>query len=79
MADYIVKAACVVAKLASDTGEGYFYRGALLPSGVPAAEKKRLVEAGLVTEVDVEVVKIAPGVEAVAYVDHTDTPKRGAK
>lgn len=54
MADYIVTAACVVAKTDSETGEGYYYRDAILPAGVPAAEKKRLVEAGLVKIADEE-------------------------
>lgn len=48
MAAYVVKAACVVAKTNSETGEGYYYRDAILPAGVPQAEKDRLVEAGLV-------------------------------
>lgn len=55
MADnYVVTAACVVAKTNSDTGEGYYYRDAILPDGVPAAEKKRLAEAGLVKLVEDE-------------------------
>lgn len=54
MADYVVTAACVVAKTNSETGEGYYYRDAILPAGVPAAEKKRLAEAGLVKVVEDE-------------------------
>lgn len=51
---YVVVAACVVAKTNSDTGEGYYYRDAILPAGVPAAEKQRLVDAGLVKAVEDE-------------------------
>lgn len=64
MTNYVVTAACVVAKVKSDNGEGYFYRNAILPDGVPAAEKKRLVEAGLVEAVEDE---------------PTDEPKEPAK
>lgn len=45
---YRVTAACVVAKVQSDTGEGYFYRDAVLPDGVSAEECKRLEALGLV-------------------------------
>lgn len=61
--DFVVTAACVVAKTSSDTGEGYFYKDAVLPAGVPAAEKRRLVEAGLVKEVEIEVVEVVVPVE----------------
>lgn len=63
--NYVVTAACVVAKTRSETGEGYYYRDAVLPAGVPVAEKKRLVEAGLVKVVDVEVVEVVEVVEDV--------------
>lgn len=53
-AQYVVVAACVVAKTNSDTGEGYYYRDAILPSGVPVAEKQRLVDAGLVKAIEDE-------------------------
>lgn len=49
---YRVKAACVVAKVNSETGEGYFYRDAILPDGVPPEEAERLEELGLVEKVD---------------------------
>ena len=54
MATYVVTAACVVAKNGSEGGESYFYRDAVLPAGVPSAEKKRLAEAGLVEVVEDE-------------------------
>lgn len=54
MATHVVVAACVVAKTNSDTGEGYYYRDAILPAGVPVAEKQRLVDAGLVKVVEDE-------------------------
>jgi hypothetical protein len=54
MATYLVTAACVVAKDGSEGGESYIYRGGFLGAGVPAAEKQRLVEAGLVKVVEHE-------------------------
>lgn len=66
MADYVVTAACVVAKTNSETGEGYYYRDAILPAGVPGAEKKRLVEAGLVKVADEEPAATDPEAEAQA-------------
>ena len=42
-----VTATLIVAKLAPK-GEAYFSKGAVLPPAVPLAERKRLVEAGLV-------------------------------
>lgn len=66
MAEYVVTAACVVAKTDSETGEGYYYRDAILPAGVPAAEKKRLVEAGLIKVADEEPAATDPEAEAEA-------------
>ena len=48
----VVTAGCVVATL-EDGSPAYFYRGAILHDGVPAAEVQRLVDLGLV-EVDGE-------------------------
>ncbi len=57
-ATYVVTSACVVAKLEGDLAEGYFYRGAHLPAGVPLAEKERLVGAGLVEVLETIVVEV---------------------
>lgn len=54
MSTYVVTAACVVAKDGSEGGESYIYRGGILGAGVPAAEKQRLVDSGLVEIVDDE-------------------------
>ncbi len=80
MASYVVAAACVVAKTNSETGEGYYYRHAILPAGVPQEEKDRLVAAGLV-EVVVEVEAPAdeePDGEEQAEVE-APTPRRGRR
>lgn len=45
---YVVKAACIVAKINSETGEGYLYRGMVLPDGVPDEEIERLADMGLI-------------------------------
>ena len=73
---YLVTAACVVAKTSSETGEGYFYRDAVLPAGVPVAEKERLVAAGLVTVVEVEVVE---AVDTETETETETTPPPPAK
>jgi len=70
---YRVTAGCVVAKVASDTGEGYFYQGAVLPDGVSQQEKERLVAIGLVAEIDVpEVVQVEVPVTIVDPLDGLD-------
>lgn len=48
---YVVTAGGLVAKTASDTGEGYFYRGDTIPAGVPAKEIERLEGLGLIAQV----------------------------
>lgn len=60
MAGYVVTAGGLVAKVSSETGEGYFYRGDILPAGVPAAEVKRLAEMGLVEELKLAPVPLPP-------------------
>lgn len=47
---HIVKSALVIAK-AEDKSDVYLYRGAPVPSHIPAAEVARLVEGGFVEEV----------------------------
>ena len=51
MARYRVTAAAVVARVDGPRREVYLYRGATLPAEVPADEAARLVERGLVAEV----------------------------
>lgn len=51
MGGHVVTAGCVVARTL-DGGEQYFYAGAVLPATVSAEEKDRLVEAGLVDDID---------------------------
>ncbi|TKV61863.1 hypothetical protein FDO65_10085 [Nakamurella flava] len=46
--DYVVTAPVVVARDGTPYGESYYYRGAVLPAGVPAEEKERLAAAELV-------------------------------
>jgi tetraacyldisaccharide-1-P 4'-kinase len=60
---HIVTATLIVAKF-GDT-ERYFEKGATLPAGVSAAERKRLVGAGLVTVVE-EAPKADPDAEQAA-------------
>lgn len=55
MAQHVVTAAALVAKDGTPYGESYYYRGGILGAGVPAAEKQRLVDAGLVEVVGAEV------------------------
>lgn len=49
MADFKVTAGAVVVPV--NGSERYLYRGALLPDGVKAEDRKRLVDVGLVEEV----------------------------
>lgn len=57
MARYRVTAAAVVARVDGPRREVYLYRGATLPAEVPADEAARLVERGLVAEVQPPTVK----------------------
>jgi hypothetical protein len=52
MADtYVVVAGGLVAKMTNDTGEGYLYKGDLVPEAVPEEEVERLEEMGLIAPV----------------------------
>lgn len=48
---YVVVAGGLVAKMTNDTGEGYLYRGDLVPEAVPEEEVKRLEKMGLIAPV----------------------------
>jgi hypothetical protein len=53
MGDYVVVAGGLVARMESETGEGYLYKGDRVPDGVPADEIERLAGLGLIaTEED---------------------------
>ena len=47
---WVVTAPVVVAREASESGLGYFYRKAILPAGVGKAELARLASMGLIEE-----------------------------
>ena len=73
---YRVKAGGLVAKMSSETGEGYLYRGDLVPAGVPADEVERLLDLGLIEESEpVEVVLVvAEADRPAAPVDPVGSP-----
>lgn len=60
MARYRVTAAAVVARVDGPRREVYLYRGVTLPAEVPADEAARLVERGLVAEVQPVVEPVKP-------------------
>lgn len=77
MADFKVKAAAIVVPV--DGTERYLYRGALLPSGVKAADRKRLEDMGLVEQVEEVEVADASSEPPTTTPTATTTPKSTAK
>jgi len=64
---HVVTAAGLVAKMQNDTGEGYLYRGDVVPAAVSKTEVKRLLDLGLIKEAEVVLVEVVE--PAVAVVD----------
>ncbi len=60
---WVVTAAAVVAKYPSESGEGYFYHGDLLPNSVTAGEIERLSSMGMIEQKIDERVLVAAAVK----------------